>query len=80
MIGHYIKDTVIPCTLGDVSVTELAARLDVGRPALSKLLNGRADLSVEMAWKIEKLTGFSGLALLKMQIDLDYKLVMRDRM
>jgi addiction module HigA family antidote len=40
-----------------VSVTAAAAALKVSRPALSSLLNGKADLSGEMALRIEKAFG-----------------------
>jgi addiction module HigA family antidote len=38
-----------------LSVT--AAALHVARPAMSSLLNGKADLSEDMALRIEKLSG-----------------------
>jgi addiction module HigA family antidote len=40
-----------------VSVTDLAARLRVMRPAASKLLNGNTGLSAEMAIRFEKAFG-----------------------
>jgi hypothetical protein len=39
-----------------LTVTAAAEALSVSRPALSSLLNGKADLSGEMALRIEKLS------------------------
>jgi addiction module HigA family antidote len=50
-----------------LSVTEAAMALGVTRPALSKLLNGRARLSPEMALRIEKAFGVAMDTLMRMQ-------------
>ena len=50
-----------------LSVTEAAAALDVSRPALSNLLNGRADLSSDMALRVEKAFGVRMDTLVRMQ-------------
>lgn len=50
-----------------LSVTEAARVLDVGRPALSALLNGRAAVSAEMAVRFEKAFGIDAGLLLRMQ-------------
>src|SRR5207302_2744118 len=53
--GDFIRTEIIqPAGL---SVTAAAAALDVSRPALSSLLNGKADLSGDMALRIEKAFG-----------------------
>ena len=44
-----------------------AAALQVSRPALSSLLNGKADLSGEMALRIEKAFGVKMETLMRMQ-------------
>lgn len=50
--GDFIRTEIIePAGL---SVTEAAKALLVSRPALSRLLNGKADLAGEMALRIEK--------------------------
>jgi len=54
-----------------LSVTEAADALGVTRPALSALLNGRAQLSLEMALRIEKAFGVSMDALMQMQNSYD---------
>ena len=53
-IGAYIKQHILP---QDMTVTEAAKRLGVGRPALSNLLNRKASLSAEMALRLEKAFG-----------------------
>src|ERR1700729_1187098 len=53
---------------GALSVTAAAAAaLQVSRPALSSLLNGKADLSGEMALRIEKAFGVKMDTLMRMQ-------------
>lgn len=63
-VGGFIKRSVLP---DDLSVTEAAEVLGVGRPALSQLLNGRAALSPEMALRVEKAFGVRMDTLLRMQ-------------
>ncbi len=48
-------------------MTAAAAALQVSRPALSSLLNGKADLSGEMALRIEKAFGVKMDTLMRMQ-------------
>ena len=50
-----LRDDVLPA-LG-LNVTEAAKQLDVSRVALSRLLNGRAAISPEMALRIEAWLG-----------------------
>ena len=66
--GIFIRKHVIP---KDVSVTDAAKRLGVGRPALSNLLNGNASLSPTMALRLEKSFGFDGQKLLDLQSAFD---------
>ena len=40
--------------MGELTVTALAADLGVSRPTLSKVINGRASVSPEMALRLEK--------------------------
>ncbi len=58
------RELVAPLGL---TVTEAARVLDVGRPALSALLNGRAAVSAEMAVRFEKAFGADAALLLRMQ-------------
>ena len=53
--GLTLKDDVLPA-LG-LSVTQAAQQLDVSRVALSRVLNGRAAISPEMALRIEAWLG-----------------------
>ena len=49
--GETLKEDVLPA-LG-LNVTDAATQLGVTRPALSRVLNGRAAISPEMALRIE---------------------------
>jgi addiction module HigA family antidote len=53
--GETLRDDVLPA-LG-LSVTEAADQLGVARPSLSRVLNGHAAISPEMALRIEKWLG-----------------------
>nr|WP_018987335.1 HigA family addiction module antitoxin [Methylophilus methylotrophus] len=53
--GETPRDDILPA-LG-LSVTEAAEQLGVARPTLSKVLNGRAAISPEMAIRLEKWLG-----------------------
>jgi len=66
--GGFVKRSVLP---DDLSVTDAAKALGVGRPALSNLLNKKASLSPEMALRIEKAFGVRMDTLLRMQTRYD---------
>ena len=63
--GEFIRTEIIE-PLG-LSVTAAAEVLGVSRPTLSNLLNGKADLSGEMALRIEKAFGPRMETLMRMQ-------------
>ena len=67
--GGFVKSEIVEA-LG-LSVTGAAAALGVTRPALSALLNERANLSPEMALRIEKVFGVSMDTLMRMQTSYD---------
>lgn len=67
--GGYVKSEIL--APHGLSVTEAARVLGVTRPALSALLNERADLSPEMALRIEKAFGVPMETLLRMQLSHD---------
>jgi len=67
--GGFVKTEVIE-PLG-LSVTAAAEALGVTRAALSALLNERADLSPEMAIRIEKAFGVAMDTLMRMQNSFD---------
>jgi addiction module HigA family antidote len=63
--GDFIRTELIePAGL---TVTAAAKALQVSRPTLSSLLNGRADLSGDMALRIEKAFGVKMDTLMRMQ-------------
>jgi antitoxin HigA-1 len=67
--GDFIRTEIIqPAGL---SVTAAAAALHVSRPALSSLLNCNANLSGDMALRIEKAFGVKMDTLMRMQASYD---------
>jgi len=63
--GDFIRTEIIePAGL---SVTAAAAGLRVSRPALSSLLNGKANLSGDMALRVERAFGVKMDTLMRMQ-------------
>ena len=67
--GEFIRSQIIAAH--NLSVTTAAKVLGVSRPALSNLLNQNADLSGEMALRIEKAFGVSMDTLMRMQASFD---------
>jgi antitoxin HigA-1 len=65
--GKVLRDTV----LKKVSVTEFARRLHVSRVALSRVINGRAAVSAEMAIRLAAALGGSAESWLRMQAAYD---------
>ena len=67
--GDFIRTELVgPAGL---SVTAAAKALQVSRPTLSSLLNGKADLSGEMALRLEKAFGIKLDTLMRMQVSYD---------
>jgi addiction module HigA family antidote len=67
--GDFIRTEIIePAGL---TVTAAAVALQVSRPALSSLLNGRASLSGDMGLRIEKAFGVKMDTLMRMQASYD---------
>ena len=62
--GGFLKRSVMP---DDLSVTDGAKVLGVGRPALSQLLNEKVSLSPKMAVSFEKAFSIKMDTLLRMQ-------------
>ena len=67
-IGPYIREKILPA---DLSVSDAARQLGVGRPALSNLLNGKAKLSRDMALKLERTFGADANMLIRRQAELE---------
>lgn len=66
--GMWVKADVIPAGM---SVTKAAQLMDVGRPALSNFLNGKAALSSEMAMRLERAFSVPRKDLMDMQAAYD---------
>ena len=64
--GDFIRTEIVEPS--GLTVTAAAQALQVSRPALSSLLNRRADLSGEMALRIEKAFGVKMDTLMRMQV------------
>lgn len=65
--GEILEDTV----LREMSVTELAKRLSVSRVALSRVVNGRAAVSAELAIRLAAALGGSAETWMRMQVSYD---------
>lgn len=63
-----MREEVLP---EGMTITAAAKLLKIGRPALSKVLNGNASLSPRLATSIQAAFGFSAEVLLRMQADYD---------
>lgn len=63
--GLWLKRNVVD--QHNLTVTLVAGKLHVSRPAMSNLLNGRADLSPEMAIRFEKGFHIPAETMLRMQ-------------
>lgn len=67
--GDFIRTEIL--SPAGLTVTAAAAALRVSRPTLSSLLNGKADLSGDMALRIEKAFGVKMDTLMRMQTSWD---------
>lgn len=74
--GDFIRTEVVEAH--GLSVTGAAKVLGVSRPALSNLLNQNADLSGEMALRIEKAFGVNMDTLMRMQAAYDIAQARKD--
>jgi addiction module HigA family antidote len=63
--GDFIRTEIIEAA--GLTVTAAAIALRISRPTLSSLLNGKADLSGDMALRIEKAFGVKMDTLMRMQ-------------
>ena len=67
--GEVLRDGVFTDT--GITVTEIAKRLGVTRAALSRVLNGRAGISADMAVRLAAALGGSAESWLHMQANYD---------
>lgn len=65
--GEVLQDTV----LAGMTVTEFAKRLGVSRVALSRVVNGRAAVSAELAIRLAAALGGSAESWLRIQVAYD---------
>lgn len=73
--GEIVKEELIDAT--GLSVTEAARKLGVSRTALSRLLNGHAGISPEMALRLSKLFNTSIEMWINIQAQYDTWLISR---
>lgn len=66
--GIHVREEVLP---EGMTITAAAKLLKIGRPALSKVLNGNASMSPRLAGSIEVAFKISAEVLLRMQADFD---------
>ena len=57
MMNPVHPGVILRASLGDMDVTDAAKRLKISRTALSRILNGHAGLSADMALRLEKFFG-----------------------
>ena len=62
---------ILAAYIGERSVTEVAQRLGVTRPALSRLLHGRAGISADMALRLAEAFGTAPDLWLRLQMQRD---------
>ena len=67
--GEILQDTVL--AEGRISISELAANLGVSRVALSRVVNGKAAVSADMALRLSAALGTSAESWLQMQAAYD---------
>lgn len=67
--GAVLQDTVL--AEGRISVSELARKLGVSRVALSRMVNGRAAVSADMALRLAAALGGSAESWMQMQAAYD---------
>lgn len=70
LVGSYIKNSVVP---QGMTIKSAAEKLGVGLSTLSKLLNGKASLSANMAARMERAFGVTAQELMDMQATNDTK-------
>ena len=67
--GEVIKELYIEGT--GMSLREVAKALSVSAPTFSRLVSGKSSVSVEMAFRLEKVLGGSAESWLRMQTNYD---------
>jgi addiction module HigA family antidote len=75
--GEVLQDTVLAD--GRISVSEFARKLGVSRVALSRVVNGRAAISADMALRLAAALGGSAESWLQMQSAYDLWIASKKR-
>ena len=75
--GEVLQDTVLAD--GRISVSEFARKLGVSRVALSRVVNGRAAISADMALRLAAALGGSAESWLQMQSAYDLWMASKKR-
>jgi len=66
--GEILQDTVLS---SELTITSFAKRLGISRVALSRVINGRAAVSAELAIRLAAMLGGSAESWLRMQVSYD---------
>lgn len=69
--GEVLKDSLLSPDGANLSVTDLAERLHMTRAAVSRVLNGKAGVSPQMAIRLAALLGTSAEVWVRMQVSYD---------
>ena len=62
---------ILKLSLADMDITEAAGRLDIARPTLAKILNGKAGIAAEMAERLAKFFPNSSIFWMNLQTNFD---------
>ena len=62
--GHYLKDYL---EARDISQSEFATRLGISQKHMNEILNGKKNVTIEMAANIERLTGINSSLIVRME-------------
>lgn len=66
--GELLQDIVLK---SELTITDFARRLGISRVALSRVVNGRAAISAELAIRLEAMLGGTAESWLRMQVSYD---------
>lgn len=67
--GEFLKDAyLVP---QDINASDFAREIGVSSASISRLINGKSDMSVAMAIKLQKATGRSARSWLNLQLEYD---------
>jgi addiction module HigA family antidote len=77
--GEILQDTILGQEGGGMTVTKFATRLGVSRVALSRVINGRAAVSAELAIRLAAALGGSAESWLRMQLAYDLAKAQKNR-